>query len=130
MIVIEDIDCLGDLTGQRVKKREKKELAESDSLQRMAREETESKNSKITLSGPDGAMGQETGEECDSLQRMARKETTGSKNSQITLSGLLNFIDRLCRLVGKKESSFSLSNYVENSDPHLIRRGRMDKHIL
>ncbi|KAL7092926.1 hypothetical protein ACP275_11G012000 [Erythranthe tilingii] len=50
IIVIEDIDCSADLTGQRSPPAKKKD--ENDPLRRMAREETESKNgSKITLSG-------------------------------------------------------------------------------
>ncbi|KAI3446515.1 hypothetical protein Pfo_003180 [Paulownia fortunei] len=93
IIVIEDIDCSADLTGQRAKKRVKKEQEESDPLHRMAKEETESKNSKITL------------------------------------SGLLNFIDGLWSACGGERLIVFTTNYVEKLDPALIRRGRMDKHI-
>ncbi|KAK4392499.1 AAA-ATPase ASD, mitochondrial [Sesamum angolense] len=93
IIVIEDIDCSADLTGQRTKRREKKELEEDDPLRRMAREATE------------------------------------SKTSNITLSGLLNFIDGLWSACGVERIIVFTTNYVENLDPALIRRGRMDKHI-
>ncbi|KAL0337918.1 UNVERIFIED_CONTAM: AAA-ATPase ASD, mitochondrial [Sesamum calycinum] len=93
IIVIEDIDCSADLTGQRTKRREKKELEEDDPLRRMAREATE------------------------------------CKTSNITLSGLLNFIDGLWSACGAERIIVFTTNYVENLDPALIRRGRMDKHI-
>lgn len=51
VIVIEDIDCSADLTGQRGKRPEKKDEDDKDVLHRMVREETDSKSSKITLSG-------------------------------------------------------------------------------
>ncbi|KAG6437080.1 hypothetical protein SASPL_101989 [Salvia splendens] len=52
VIVIEYIDCFVDLTGQRVKRREKeKENENNQVLHRMGMEENETKSSKITLSG-------------------------------------------------------------------------------
>lgn len=93
VIVIEDIDCSADLTGQRGKRREKKEEREKHVLQRVGVEETEVKSSKITL------------------------------------SGLLNFIDGLWSACGGERIIVFTTNYVENLDPALIRRGRMDKHI-
>ncbi|KAL8467592.1 hypothetical protein ACS0TY_031001 [Phlomoides rotata] len=52
VIVIEDIDCSADLTGQRGEKRqETKDEDGKDVVHRMVREETDSKSSKITLSG-------------------------------------------------------------------------------
>lgn len=93
IIVIEDIDCSVDLTGQRVKKKEKKEGEENDQLQRMVREETEPRNSKITL------------------------------------SGLLNFIDGLWSACGGERIIVFTTNHVDKLDPALIRRGRMDKHV-
>ncbi|KAG6422626.1 hypothetical protein SASPL_119205 [Salvia splendens] len=51
VIVIEDIDCSVDLTGQRVKMREKeKENENNQVLHRLGMEENETKSSKITLS--------------------------------------------------------------------------------
>lgn len=98
IIVIEDIDCSLDLTGQRRKKKRK----EDDGAQ---------KNNKEPES-----------------QRFGNEERDGP-NGQVTLSGLLNFIDGLwsaCR--GERLIVFT-TNYVEKLDPALIRKGRMDKHI-
>ncbi|ONI19353.1 hypothetical protein PRUPE_3G273800 [Prunus persica] len=94
IIVIEDIDCSLDLTGQRRKRKEKvEEDEEKDPREKLAKEERE------------------------------------TKPSQVTLSGLLNFIDGLwsaCR--GERLIVFT-TNYVEKLDAALIRKGRMDKHI-
>ncbi|KAB2633451.1 mitochondrial chaperone BCS1-B [Pyrus ussuriensis x Pyrus communis] len=78
IIVIEDIDCSLDLTGQRKKR---------------------------------GA---------------AEK---GFSEEEVTLSGLLNFIDGLWSACGGERVVVFTTNYVEKLDPALIRRGRMDKHI-
>ncbi|KAF3444738.1 hypothetical protein FNV43_RR14431 [Rhamnella rubrinervis] len=93
IIVIEDIDCSLDLTGQR-KKKEK-------------REEEEKKD-------PD---------------EKRPKEDSDSKASQVTLSGLLNFIDGLWSACGGERIIVFTTNYMEKLDPALIRKGRMDKHI-
>ncbi|KAK2999937.1 hypothetical protein RJ639_024022 [Escallonia herrerae] len=93
IIVIEDIDCSVDLTGQRKNKMEKEEKEEKDPVRKLAKEETESKNSKVTL------------------------------------SGLLNFIDGLWSACGGERIIVFTTNHVDKLDPALIRRGRMDKHI-
>ncbi|KAF3437108.1 hypothetical protein FNV43_RR19861 [Rhamnella rubrinervis] len=93
IIVIEDIDCSLDLTGQRKK----------------AAEETTS---------------------CLEDEKMSKKEEgNNNSNSIVTLSGLLNFIDGLWSSCGGERIIVFTTNYVENLDPALIRRGRMDKHI-
>ncbi|CAI9782820.1 unnamed protein product [Fraxinus pennsylvanica] len=51
IIVIEDIDCSDDLTGQRAKKREKKDIEENVPVKKFIKEESESRISKVTLSG-------------------------------------------------------------------------------
>ncbi|KAG6737423.1 hypothetical protein POTOM_058943 [Populus tomentosa] len=93
IIVIEDIDCSLDLTGQRKKKKEDEgERDEKDPKPKLPKEED-------------------------------------SKQSQVTLSGILNFVDGLwsaCR--GERLIVFT-TNFVEKLDPALIRKGRMDKHI-
>uniref|UniRef100_A0A2K1WN88 AAA+ ATPase domain-containing protein n=1 Tax=Populus trichocarpa TaxID=3694 RepID=A0A2K1WN88_POPTR len=93
IIVIEDIDCSLDLTGQRKKKKEEEgERDEKDPKPKLPKEED-------------------------------------SKQSQVTLSGILNFVDGLwsaCR--GERLIVFT-TNFVEKLDPALIRKGRMDKHI-
>ncbi|KAM1656727.1 hypothetical protein ACFXTN_041122 [Malus domestica] len=94
IIVIEDIDCSLDLTGQRKKKKDKDE----------------------------GGM-----EEKDPVRnKMEDEENTQSK---VTLSGLLNFIDRIWSACGGERLVVFTTNYVDKLDPAVIRRGRMDKHI-
>lgn len=51
IVVIEDIDCSIDLTGQRKKKKEKEEEEEKDPMKKLVKDESESKSSKVTLSG-------------------------------------------------------------------------------
>ncbi|KAK3025519.1 hypothetical protein RJ639_042054 [Escallonia herrerae] len=95
IIVIEDIDCSLDLTGQRKSKNEKDEKKEVK----------------------------------DAEDVKKAKEASESKTSQVTLSGLLNFIDGLWSACGGERIIVFTTNYVEKLDPALIRRGRMDKHI-
>ncbi|KAK4394295.1 AAA-ATPase [Sesamum angolense] len=52
-----------------------------------------------------------------------------NKTSQVTLSGLLNFIDGLWSACGGERLIIFTTNYVEKLDPALIRRGRMDMRI-
>lgn len=92
IVVIEDIDCSLDLTGQR-KKNEKKEEQETDDPEKPS------------------------------------KEDRDSKASQVTLSGLLNFIDGLWSACGGERLIVFTTNFLEKLDPALIRKGRMDKHI-
>ncbi|CAN4109558.1 unnamed protein product [Withania somnifera] len=49
--------------------------------------------------------------------------------SQVTLSGLLNFIDGLWSSCGDQRIIVFTTNYKERLDPALIRPGRMDMHI-
>ncbi|KAI3450962.1 hypothetical protein Pfo_007627 [Paulownia fortunei] len=100
IVVIEDIDCSLDLTGQREKKKDKKE------------EEDDKKKD----------------EEKDPVKE-TKKKMEENKTSQVTLSGLLNFIDGLWSACGGERIIVFTTNYVEKLDPALIRRGRMDKHI-
>ncbi|KAG6672758.1 hypothetical protein I3842_16G075400 [Carya illinoinensis] len=95
IIVIEDIDCSLDLTGQRRKKNEKVE-AGKDSISR---------------------------------QKLAKDEMDTRASSQVTLSGLLNFIDGIWSACGGERLIVFTTNYVENLDPALIRKGRMDVHV-
>ncbi|VFQ95692.1 unnamed protein product [Cuscuta campestris] len=57
----------------------------------------------------------------------------GSKNNngerQVTLSGLLNFIDGLWSTCTGERVIVFTTNYVDKLDPALTRRGRMDMHI-
>ncbi|KAK7316371.1 hypothetical protein VNO77_35370 [Canavalia gladiata] len=94
IIVIEDIDCSLDLSGQRRKKKEVEEEQEKDPRQKQ--------------------LG------------MQEKD---AKTSQVTLSGLLNFIDGLWSACGGERLIVFTTNHVEKLDPALVRKGRMDKHI-
>ncbi|XP_049403163.1 AAA-ATPase At3g50940-like [Solanum stenotomum] len=49
--------------------------------------------------------------------------------SQVTLSGLLNFIDGLWSSCGDERIIVFTTNFKERLDPALIRPGRMDMHI-
>lgn len=98
IIVIEDIDCSLDLTGQRAKKEE----------------EDEKKKEKE--------------EEKDAVKEKLKK-LEEKKTSEVTLSGLLNFIDGLWSSCGGERIIIFTTNYKEKLDPALIRRGRMDKHV-
>ncbi|CAK8540598.1 unnamed protein product [Lathyrus sativus] len=55
--------------------------------------------------------------------------STSSRNSKVTLSGLLNFIDGIWSACGGERIIIFTTNFVEKLDPALIRRGRMDKHV-
>ncbi|GER27959.1 P-loop containing nucleoside triphosphatehydrolases superfamily protein [Striga asiatica] len=105
IVVIEDIDCSLNLTGQREKKEDEKE-DEKDNNEKKDKDETEKLKEKLK-----------------------KLEEGGKKSSEVTLSGLLNFIDGLWSACGGERIIVFTTNYVEKLDPALIRRGRMDKHI-
>ncbi|GLJ55347.1 hypothetical protein SUGI_1187570 [Cryptomeria japonica] len=88
VIVIEDIDCSLDLTD-----RKKKVKKESKEEQNPAKDEKE------------------------------------SEESQVTLSGVLNFTDGLWSCCGSERIFIFTTNHVDRLDPALLRSGRMDKHI-
>ncbi|OWM69789.1 AAA-ATPase ASD, mitochondrial-like [Punica granatum] len=96
IIVIEDIDCSLDLTGQRKKAKKK--------------DDDEDEKGKG-----------------DPAKKMKKEEET--KESKVTLSGLLNFIDGIWSACGGERIIIFTTNFVDKLDPALIRRGRMDKHI-
>ncbi|MQK21645.1 AAA family ATPase, partial [Escherichia coli] len=56
-------------------------------------------------------------------------EEEENKDSKVTLSGLLNFIDGIWSACGGERIIIFTTNFVDKLDPALIRRGRMDKHI-
>ncbi|KAL2898540.1 hypothetical protein RDABS01_040322, partial [Bienertia sinuspersici] len=87
IILIEDIDCSLDLTGQRKKKKAEAKLVEKED------------------------------------------EDEGEKKTEVTLSGLLNFIDGIWSCCGEERIIVFTTNHVDKLDPALIRSGRMDVHI-
>nr|KYP33267.1 hypothetical protein KK1_045895 [Cajanus cajan] len=63
-------------------------------------------------------------------RRTARPTTGDSDNDrQVTLSGLLNFIDGLWSSCGDERIIVFTTNHKEKLDPALLRPGRMDVHI-
>ncbi|ESQ32641.1 hypothetical protein EUTSA_v100053381mg, partial [Eutrema salsugineum] len=95
IIVIEDIDCSLNLTGQRKKKEEE----------------------------------EEDGDEKKAMEKKMMQNEGENKESKVTLSGLLNFIDGLWSACGGERIIVFTTNFVDKLDPALIRKGRMDKHI-
>ncbi|KNA25826.1 hypothetical protein SOVF_002930 [Spinacia oleracea] len=55
--------------------------------------------------------------------------STASRNSSVTISGLLNFADGIWSALGGERIIVFTTNHVGKLDPTLIRAGRMDKHI-
>ncbi|KAL0728410.1 hypothetical protein Bca4012_024503 [Brassica carinata] len=99
IIVIEDIDCSLGVTGQKRKKKEEEE------------EEAEDED--------------EEGKKKSSAKALFEER----EMSRVTLSGLLNAIDRLWSACSDEKIMVFTTNFVENLDPALIRRGRMDNHV-
>ncbi|XP_027151229.1 AAA-ATPase At3g50940-like [Coffea eugenioides] len=61
--------------------------------------------------------------------REAGQSGRRSGENQLTLSGLLNFIDGLWSSCGDERIVVFTTNYKERLDPALLRPGRMDMHI-
>lgn len=62
--------------------------------------------------------------------RMAESiQSHGSQQKQVTLSGLLNFIDGLWSSCGDERIIIFTTNHKEKLDPALLRPGRMDVHV-
>ncbi|GMN29360.1 hypothetical protein TIFTF001_002404 [Ficus carica] len=53
----------------------------------------------------------------------------GNKTKQLTLSGLLNFVDGLWSSCGDERIIIFTTNHKEKLDPALLRPGRMDVHV-
>ncbi|KAK0575096.1 hypothetical protein LWI29_033960 [Acer saccharum] len=63
------------------------------------------------------------------LQNRQSGRCEPSKSSQLTLSGLLNFIDGLWSSCGDERVIVFTTNHKERLDSALLRPGRMDMHI-
>ncbi|XP_062116359.1 AAA-ATPase At3g28580-like [Humulus lupulus] len=101
IIVIEDIDCSLDLTGQRKEKKVEKSCLVDE-------KETEKEKEK---------------------PKREKKPKEEGNSGRVTLSGLLNFIDGIWSACGTERLIVFTTNHIEKLDPALIRRGRMDMHI-
>ncbi|XP_022716426.1 protein HYPER-SENSITIVITY-RELATED 4-like [Durio zibethinus] len=68
-----------------------------------------------------------------SIKLENRESENGSRrnqgDNQVTLSGLLNFIDGLWSCCGEERIIIFTTNHKERLDPALLRPGRMDMHI-
>jgi len=80
----------------------------------------------LNLSGKRRNKEGEATEEDKGKAEIKREE---KEESKVTLSGLLNFIDGLWSACGGERLIVFTTNYVDELDPALIRRGRMDMHI-
>ncbi|PKA49770.1 ATP-dependent zinc metalloprotease FTSH 8, chloroplastic [Apostasia shenzhenica] len=63
------------------------------------------------------------------LQNRDDGEKKSDSNNEVTLSGLLNFIDGLWSTSGEERIIVFTTNYKDRLDPALLRPGRMDMHI-
>ncbi|KAK0573304.1 hypothetical protein LWI29_006134 [Acer saccharum] len=70
-------------------------------------------------------------EDIDCSIELENRQSGGYKqdDTQITLSGLLNFVDGLWSSCGDERIIVFTTNYKERLDPALLRPGRMDMHI-
>ncbi|XP_071682239.1 AAA-ATPase At3g50940 isoform X2 [Lolium perenne] len=107
ILVIEDIDCCFSATS-----RDRKTPARTQVGNKPAR----------TQDG-DKPAGTQDGDDADD-------DPDGCSSRQnITLSGLLNFIDGLWSTSGEERIIIFTTNYKDRLDPALLRPGRMDMHI-
>ncbi|KAL8154300.1 hypothetical protein V2J09_012060 [Rumex salicifolius] len=65
----------------------------------------------------------------DEKEKIKKALLGEKKGSEVTLSGLLNFIDGIWSACGEERIIIFTTNYVDKLDPALIRRGRMDMRI-
>lgn len=70
-------------------------------------------------------------EDIDCSTEFQNRESGGTRKSesQLTLSGLLNFIDGLWSSCGDERIIVFTTNHKDRLDPALLRPGRMDMHI-
>ncbi|XP_028113420.1 AAA-ATPase At3g50940-like [Camellia sinensis] len=70
-------------------------------------------------------------EDIDCSSNFQNRQAGGYNNgdSQVTLSGLLNFIDGLWSSCGDEKIIIFTTNHKDRLDPALLRPGRMDMHI-
>ncbi|CAL9168391.1 unnamed protein product [Musa hybrid cultivar] len=110
VIVIEDIDCSLDLTGDRRGTAKSSAAALAASRKRAARKRPQPSISNDSSDSEDECCG-------------------NSNDGRVTLSGLLNFIDGLWSCCGEERVIVFTTNYAEAVDPALLRPGRMDVHV-
>lgn len=101
LIVIEDIDCSLELTGDRRNRQFGKVSKNINKRQRV----------------------QSFDDDSDF------EDHRGNEEGRVTLSGLLNFTDGLWSCCGEERIIVFTTNYADGIDPALLRAGRMDVHV-
>ncbi|XP_031268015.1 AAA-ATPase At3g50940-like [Pistacia vera] len=67
--------------------------------------------------------------DCSTDLKNRQSGVCNDNDSNLTLSGLLNFVDGLWSSCGNERIIVFTTNHKERLDPALLRPGRMDKHI-
>jgi mitochondrial chaperone BCS1 len=101
LIVIEDIDCSLELTGDR---RTQKLSKATQNIKKRQRAQSFDDDSDF-------------------------EDYRGNEQRRVTLSGLLNFTDGLWSCCGEERIIVFTTNYADGIDPALLRAGRMDVHV-
>ncbi|KAF8654864.1 hypothetical protein HU200_061443 [Digitaria exilis] len=83
----------------------------------------------LDLTGKRGTTTDATKKKKTKKKKSDGSGTTSSAVRNLTLSGVLNFIDGLWSACGGERIIVFTTNDVDKLDPALIRSGRMDKHI-
>nr|CAB3452241.1 unnamed protein product [Digitaria exilis] len=83
----------------------------------------------LDLTGKRGTTTDATKKKKTKKKKSDGSGTTSSAVRNLTLSGVLNFIDGLWSACGGERIIVFTTNHVDKLDPALIRSGRMDKHI-
>lgn len=115
IIVIEDIDCSLDLS-------DRKKRIKHHPLPPPPNVSDRKKNKKQQPPPPPPPPEEEQAAQAD--------EGEWNQDSRVTLSGVLNFTDGLWSCCGSERLFVFTTNHIDRLDPALVRRGRMDKHIL
>ncbi|CAH8385816.1 unnamed protein product [Eruca vesicaria subsp. sativa] len=95
---------------------------------------TKTENGSILLiedldcSGADASCRKKSEDEGEDGENQCKKKK--KKDHQVTLSGLLNFVDGLWSSCVEERIIVFTTNHKEKLDPALLRPGRMDVHIL
>jgi chaperone BCS1 len=120
ILVVEDVDCTIELK-QREEHDEDEEHAKSNSTGKKSEEKVPLKSEYLPhIYKPLYSISQIS---------LSMLMTICLLSAQVTLSGLLNFVDGLWSTSGEEKIIIFTTNYKERLDPALLRPGRMDMHI-
>lgn len=117
IIVIEDIDCSLDLSDRR--NRSMKHHPAPPPPPNVTDRKKNKKPPPLPLPPPE-----------EQQPPAQNDEIEWNQDSRVTLSGVLNFTDGLWSCCGSERLFVFTTNHIDRLDPALLRRGRMDKHIL